>query len=271
MNFRGSRLGFWFRRRNRAKTKRVLVFYDNYTYVCIESSGEGGTTINVFNDWYTTSGDVNPGDDVWPNIHAREIAAGNIPELVVGYANLPADLSVYDHIWDIGYVSPYASNPTVNPTSVLTQYIQQGGAMFMLGDNAGLNRSYPPEFPDNTRYETIIQFISGLNGGLINTNPYNPPIIITANILPQFLIVNNTPTVDFDDPGYFVNFDRATPVTEGLNIGDNMSYPAIMWETGSLWTAPLGAVMAILDVNFLTTIELQPDFIDNIIASLNQR
>jgi hypothetical protein len=47
--------------------------------------------------------------------------------------------------------------------------------------------------------------------------------------------------------------------------------PAAMWVTGSLPNAPAGAIMSILDVNFLTNTYLQVDFIDNIIASLMQR
>jgi hypothetical protein len=49
------------------------------------------------------------------------------------------------------------------------------------------------------------------------------------------------------------------------------AYPAAMWETGSLSNAPAGAIISVLDVNFLTDAFLQNDFIDNIIASLMQR
>lgn len=253
MNFNGSRLGFWFNSQNRAsKSNRVLVFYDTFTYA-YTSNGE-------IYDYYS-SGDVNPGTMIWPVIQGREILAGFEPELVVGYSNLPEDLSVYAHIWDIGYVSPYASNPS-DPTNAIIQYLQGGGALFFLGENASLNQG--PVEP--TRWGTIIDVLDLLGETItISPNFYGE---ITSTIKPEFLIANDNNVLVTSAPGSYNSIGNGTYMTTPLSEAVNL---AVMWTTGTLSNAPLGAIISVLDVNFLTSYYLQVDFIDNLIASLNQR
>lgn len=262
MNFNGSRLGFWFKYPlglpNRAvATKKVLVFYDPYTYVYIPNI-TGGT---VYTNWYSL--DVNPGTDVWPLLQSREIAAGFEPELVVGYGNLPADLSQYAHIWDIGYASPYIDNPTLDPTNLLTSYLQAGGAMFMLGENAGLNQG-----SGDNRDFTISTFLYQLGAGSIVESNLDTYDIRNATVEPEFLIANNNNLVTYNRPGTFTSVGTGTNMSTEFSSGE---YVAVMWKTGSLSNAPRGAVISVLDINFITIDGPQVDFVDNIIASLNQR
>ena len=274
MNFNGSRLGFWFRPQSRISRTKVLVFYDPTTYYV-------GPTGTVFQNFYT-QGDVNPETDIWPNIQSREIAAGYQPELVIGYENLPADMNVYSHVWDIGYVSPYLqpywySNPWTDPTNKLTTFIQDGGSMFMLGENIALNS--PGSYPELTRWETITSFLTQIGANQGPTNIQMNPVFfgfVTCMIKPDFLIANNNNMVEFAAPGSWLDTGtdgngNPTGISMTTPAVGGQAYPAAMWETGSLSNAPAGAIISVLDVNFLTDAFLQNDFIDNIIASLMQR
>lgn len=244
------RLGFWFRYPleppRKLASNRVLVFYDNYT------SGPGGNT-----DYYNTGGDVNPGTDIWPTIRDQEISLGMQPELIVGYSNLPANLTQYAHIWDIGYASPYTTNPTFDPTSLLTSYITAGGAMFMLGENASFG----------VRDNTIDTFVSSLGGGSVSRSGTDYNYTVVATVEPEFLLANNNNSVTFNRPGTFVSLGTGTAISTAFTGSE---YPAVCWKTGSLSSATKGAVTAILDVNiFVPGANLQPDFIDNISLTLN--
>lgn len=246
MNFNGSRLGFWFRLNRRNKSKRVLVFYDEYT------NGPSGET-----DYYTSSGDVNPSTQIWPTIEAQEISLGNQPELIVGYSNLPSDMSVYAHAWDIGYASPYTTNPFYDPTNKLLTYLNKGGALFLLGENNYFA----------VRDNTIDTFISAAGGGTVSTENtlYG---VVTTTIEPEFLLANNNNTVVFNAPGSFLDIGTGTPMTAPLFDTGSI---AVCWKTGSLSNARRGAITSVLDINFLVPGgNLQQDFIDNLILTLNQ-
>jgi hypothetical protein len=259
MNFKGSRLGFWFKYPlglpdRGVFTKKVLVFYDPYTYV---DDGEG----TIVNNWYDI--DVNPSTDVWPLLQEREIAAGFEPELIVGYDNLPADMTQYAHIWDIGYASPYIDNPTLDPTNLLTAYLQAGGAMFMLGENASLNQGAG----DNRDY-TISTFLQQCGSGSVVESNIDYNYALNATVEPEFLIANNNNLITYLRPGTFTSIGTGTPMSTEYAAG---AYVAVMWKTGSLSNATRGAVISVLDINFITIVGPQVDFIDNLIASLNQR
>ena len=249
--FNASRTGFWFRYPlqpdRRLSSNRVLVFYDNYT------QGPAGETN------YYESGDVAPGYSVWPVIRGRELSLGMQPELIVGYENLPADLTQYAHIWDIGYASPYGGHPTFNPTSLLKTYIQKGGAMFMLGENAAFA----------TRDDTIELFIYELTYQLPTTGSYTFSTI-TQTVASEFLLANNSNSITWANPGEFTSYGSGTPMTTGGSIGP----AAVAWKTGSMANAPKGAVIAVLDINFFGNLFGGPyqniDFISNLSLTLNK-
>ena len=247
MNFGGSRLGFWFRPTDRAiRSKKVLVFYDPLTY------GPGGNP-----DYYNY--DVSPQFTVWPVLQARETALGFQPSLCTSFAALSAiNLDEYSHIWDIGYATPYYTNPN-NPAAQLTSFLQRGGAMFMLGENY-----YFAE-----RDNTIDTFVNSLGGGPATYWPNAAYYTaISATVQPEFLIANNNNSITFNAPNVFETYGSATPIA----IASGVPYPtAVCWKTGSLSSAPAGAIVSVLDINFFAGGDYNPDFIDNISLILNQR
>ena len=239
-----SRLGFRFINQGRTST-RVLCFYDPYT-----PGAPGGNTN------YYSGGDVNPSTAIYPVIRDQELSLGNQPELIVGYGNLPADLSIYGHLWDIGYASPYIGNDN-NPTTKLFQYLQGGGAMCLLGENSLFG----------ARDDAIDTFVNYCGGGTVlrSFTDYNYSVVATVE--PEFLLANNNNSVTFSRPGTFTNKGTGTAMSTAF-VGTE--YPAVCWKTGSLTNAPLGAITAVLDINIFNGITAQPDFIDNLSLTMNR-
>lgn len=237
------RLGFWYLQDRGMVSKKVLVFYDPLT------NGPNGNTN------YYASGDVTPAQ-IYSTIQARETALGFTTTFVQSYAALASfDLSQYAHIWDVGYASPYTTNPN-DPTAQLTTYLQNGGAMFILGENTLFG----------VRDDTIDNFVTSLGGGNITRSYSDYSYAVDTTIDPQFLLANNVNKVRFSRPGGFISLGTGTAMTTAFTEG---IYVAAMWKTNSLSNAPKGAVVSVLDVNFLVGSYIQPSFIDNLIFSMN--
>lgn len=183
------------------------------------------------------------------NIEVRATTVGYTVTKITNYtAFLNEDLTKYAHIWDLGY-------NTVIPLLVQYKYInylQNGGAAFLIGEN--------PYF--QARNDSVCLLIGAAGGGTVTTGGGGGNI--TVPIVPEFLLDNQTPTVTFSAPSGFPNYGTGTPVTTGLTC-------AVMWKTGSLSNCVRGALISILDVNFLQTQYLQSDFIENLIAMLNRK
>lgn len=248
MTFGASRLGFFFKQINRAYKEKILCFYDPLT------NGPGGDTN------YYAGPDRKPATDLYPVIQSRAAALGFNIDLISSYATLNStDLTVYSQIWDLGYASPYTTNPN-NPTTKLLTYIQSGGAMFILGENS----AFQP------RDNQIGLFIETLGGGVDiteGTEDFNYQRTLTLNS--TFRLANNSSSVTFARPGVFVNVGNGTAMTQLFPLTGESQYPAVMWRVGSLNVCPIGSVMSVLDVNFISGIYQNLDFIDNIIYSLN--
>lgn len=244
MNFGAARLGFNFNRvPNRGYKNQILCFYDPLTLV-----PESPYVTN-----YYDSGDISPAE-IYVNVAARITALGFTPSLVNTFERFSSlDLSIYAHIWDLGYATPYATN-VYNPTSKLYGYLQSGGAIMMLGENSiFLNRD-----------TTIENFVSTIGGGTI-TSANTPYGIINSTVQPQFLLSNSNNRITFENPGLFTSLGNGVNVVSTYGPAD---YAAAMWKTNSLIGAPNGAVMSVLDVNVFSRL-LSNDFIDNLILSLN--
>jgi hypothetical protein len=167
------------------------------------------------------------------------------------------NLYEYAQLWDIGYASPYLTNPN-NPTSKLTSYLQGGGALFIMGENSSFG----------ARDDAIDNFITGVGGGSIVRGSTDYTYSRTATVQAEFLLSNSNDSVDFARPGTFTAIGNGTPITTAF-IGTE--YVAVMWKSGSLLSAPAGTVMSILDINFLRGSYPENDFIDNMIISLNKK
>jgi hypothetical protein len=241
-----NRLGFGFLQPDRGYKKTAIVFYDPLT------DGPGGNTN------YYASGAINPATDIYPVIAARETALGYNSILVTSYSDLLTyNLFDYAHIWDIGYASPYATNPS-NPTNRLYQYLQYGGAMFILGENSNFG----------VRDNAIDDFVTNIGGGNIvrSTTDYSSSSI-EVTVEPKFLLANNNNKVTFARPGTFTSIGNGTPIT-GPFAGSE--YVAVMWETGSLASANAGAIISILDINIFVNRFQNLNFVDNMLLSMNR-
>jgi hypothetical protein len=241
-----NRLGFGFLQPDRGYKKTAIVFYDPLT------DGPGGNTN------YYASGAINPATDIYPVIAARETALGYNSILVTSYSDLLTyNLFDYAHIWDIGYASPYATNPS-NPTNRLYQYLQYGGAMFILGENSNFG----------VRDNAIDDFVTNIGGGNIvrSTTDYSSSSI-EVTVESKFLLANNNNKVTFARPGTFTSIGNGTPIT-GPFTGSE--YVAVMWETGSLASANAGAIISILDINIFVNRFQNLNFVDNMLLSMNR-
>lgn len=261
MPVNAAKLGFWWRPVDRAQinkdfpdtTPDVLVFYDPLTQ-------KSGNTNYYFTDLGGFT-DVQPVRDVWPIIKAREESLGFRVTLIQSYEQLPTDLSKYIHIWDIGYASPYASHP-FNPTAKLTAYLQQGGAMFILGENIYFNE----------RDNSISTFVNSLGGGPVAENTaagYTTDY--TETVLPEFRLANSSSSITFGWPNVFSTWGTGTPICTG---GAGLP-TAVLWRTGSLSNARAGAIVSVLDINFFggdfAPAYYNPNFIDNISITMNKK
>lgn len=248
MSVGAARLGFWFKQINRAYKRRILCFFDPLT------NGPGGDTN------YYAGPDRKPATDLYPVIQARATALGFTTDLISDYSTLiSTDLSVYSHLWDLGYASPYTTNPD-NPTNKLLGYIQSGGALFMLGENS----AFQP------RDNQIGLFIETLGGGVNITEgtiDFNYQRTLTLDS--RFRLANNSSQVTFARPGVFVNLGNGTAMTPLFPLTGESHFPAVMWTVGSLGSCPIGSVMSVLDVNFISGVYQNLSFIDNVIFSLN--
>jgi hypothetical protein len=248
MSFNASRLGFWFKQINRAYKRRILCFYDPLTF------GPEGDA-----DYYSGP-DRKPNTDLYPVIQARGNALGFEVDLVSNFSTLlSTDLTVYSHLWDLGYATPYIGNPN-NPTSKLLTYIQSGGAMFILGENS----AFQP------RDNAIGTFVEALGGGaniVEGSIDFNYQRTLTLDS--QFRLDNSSSQVTFARPGVFTNYGTGTPMTGPFPLTGELHYPAVMWKVGSLSNCPIGSVISILDLNFIVGVYQDYDFIDNLIVSLN--
>jgi hypothetical protein len=188
--------------------------------------------------------------DMIPNIIPRENAAGyTVTVLTSYYAFLQEDLSKYAHIWDI----PFATNIPDSVRLKYISYLQAGGAVFLLGEHAGFG----------SRNNDICYLINSAGDGGVGVG--NSQVgTVAETMADEFLLANSNTQVTFYSPGVFTSTGNGTSMITSGYIS------AAMWKTGSLTNALKGAIVAVLDIDFLSDY-LQPDFIDNIAICLNKK
>jgi Putative Ig domain len=230
--------------RSVSKSKNVLVVYDPYT------PGSIGGNTNYYNV------DVNPVDVYNNTLAPRETALGFTPQFITSYSDLLAtDISNYAHIWDIGYSTPL----TTDVRAKYKTYLQNGGAIFLLGENI---------YFDN-RDTTISSFMTtDMGAGTVQENTSNSYYTaITETVQSEFLLSNSDNSITFNAPNVFDSVGTGTPMA----VGGDGKPSAVMWKTGSMSNATKGAVVSVLDINFLIAGDYNPDFVDNICISLNKK
>jgi hypothetical protein len=211
-------------------------------------------------------GDVNP-VTIAQSVAARESALGFLTQVITSYAQLNSltrdQINKFSHIWDVGY----HSSGLGSAQSKYIQYLQDGGALFLLGENVYfLNR-------DQTE-DNLINAAGG--GGGVNVRSDTAGLgTYTETTSAEFLLANSRSDVTFYAPNYFTNYGTGTPIANGP-YGPS----AVVWKTGSLSNAPAGAIVSVLDINFIVnpaygvnygSATWQPWFVDNLSLVLNKK
>jgi len=240
----------WVQDRN--KTGKILITYDQ-----------------------VVAGDIDYTNEVIANITAVETSLGNTVSIIATYSSVPSNLSMYDHIWDVGIMLPGTQTLLV-PTGVSAKYdtyLKQGGAIFILGEN----RLFP------LRNNDLASFITGMGGGTVTYDPNFPRVATACDVQSEFLLANSTSTVTFNAIGRFSSIGTGATIVKTSeeyisDIDGSIIYPigtggnAVVWKTGSLSQAPKGAIAVVLDINFLLNITSNnsSQFVQNLSQILNK-
>jgi autotransporter-associated beta strand protein len=185
------------------------------------------------------------------NLSNIATAAGDTVTIVSGLSagNIPTTLSGFAQIWDLG------ANQPLSYTSQYTSYLQGGGDLFVMGENPGYGA---------TRDAAISSFLTALGGGNVAVNGYSGG---TQTVASQFQTANQTSSVSFAAIGAFSSLGTGTCISADTsgNCG------AAAWGVGTLSNAMQGALISVLDVNFLDPDYLQQPFVENLLGYLEQQ
>lgn len=164
---------------------------------------------------------------------------------------LPADISVFDQVWDIRFSNSWAL--TAPEQAIYLDYLDNGGGMFLMGENNGFT----------TRNNSILSLISAAGGGdLTFTVPGS-----TQTVLAPFTGPNLIPGGDitYAAPGGVMESGTG----EFMTVDANGYGTGVAFSVGDLTNTPLGALTTIFDVNFMQGTYDQPDsqqFLRNLIS-----
>lgn len=202
--------------------------------------------------------------EVLNTLSGRLRAQGYTPTTANTYASLPSDLSSYGQIWDINInINGGGTELTATEKTKYTSYLQQGGGLFLMGENSGdYNTAWDP------RNISLSNFITELGGGSVATNLTEPVSTLRLTVAPEFRLSNSDATVSIDYGGQYSSLGNGTRITVEHGV-------AVCWKTGSLSTAPSGAIVSVLDINFLSPnfapSTYEDSFVDNLISILNSK
>jgi outer membrane autotransporter protein len=159
-------------------------------------------------------------------------------------------LTGFTQAWDLRYNTALSGGDQ----SSYLGYLQGGGTLFLMGENTGFA----------TRNNTILSFIATAGGGTLTipSNAANHQTVLGAIATTP----NSVPSVDYLASGGFANAGTGTCITRDVSN----ACAAIAFGAGTLANASHGALISILDVNFLQTNAGAnfSNFIDNLIAYL---
>jgi hypothetical protein len=164
------------------------------------------------------------------DINMIKSAMGGTPD-VVGYPNLPADLTKYAYVWDTNF----NYNGTLPPkiADAYEKYLKAGGALFIHGEHAGGWLS---------RDEGIAAFIAKMGGGQVTAKYSVRMDMITIH--PAFIFDKALPrNYRVAANGEFDQIGKG----KKLFVEDNKG--AVIWPSGSLANAKSGCILVWLDIN----------------------
>jgi len=165
------------------------------------------------------------------NLHT---AAGNIVTVSDG---LPVDLSQYKQVWDIRFSNNWAL--TSSDEAAYLSFLQGGGGMFLMGENAGFM----------TRNNSIFDFIMQAGGGSLGFDNTGSD---AQAVCSPFTGPNAVSSINYAAAGYFNGMGTGQWIT-GPSCAAASGGSGIAFGVGSLANASAGALTTILDVNFMQT------------------
>jgi len=241
--------------------------YDSFSKRLVKTAFDRGLNNPNVLITYATSSLDNDITNTITGITARETSLGkNVT--VLTYEQLPNDLSLYSHIWDVDYIT---NQIVIANSTKYTNYLQGGGALFLLGEHAGYA----------SRNNTLVTLLNSLGAGSIALDtPYqtnNPSILFKVEN--QFLLENSNSSVRYPAAGRYQSIGTGIDIVKSAEVYG--SYPvgsggvAVLWKTGSLTNAPKGAIVSVMDVNiwqpnFANTPYNGSDFIKNVSLILDR-
>jgi PEP-CTERM motif len=185
-------------------------------------------TVLIVNGSSTTS---EPGTttSITTQLTNLENAVGNTVTVV---DTPPASLAGFGQVWDLRF-----SNSSPLTAAVQTEYLaylQGGGGMFVMGENAGFG----------TRNSSVINFIAAAGGGNLTFTVAGD----SQTVIPPFTGPNAVTSIQYLAAGGVTTSGTGQFITSNMNGGAGVAF-----GVGTLANAPLGALTAIFDVNFLQT------------------
>lgn len=179
---------------------------------------------------------------------------------------VPADLSAYDQIWDLRFIT--TTLPAADQTAYTT-YLRSGKPLFLLGEDQASNYA-------TGRNSAIVNFVGALGGGALtlitnvsaafNNNgsqtaqTVESPYDTTPNAISTVTFLNSG-GVTTPGAGNWIAYDDVT------NLGGS----AVVWPTGTLTNTPAGSLTVVFDATFMlptSTGGNNPQFLQNLCATV---
>lgn len=175
--------------------------------------------------------------DITTNLNNVLTAAGNTVTVADG---VPVSFTGYSQVWDIRFSNSGAL--TSGEQTQYLSYLQGGGGMFLMGENAGFM----------TRNSSILDLIGAAGGGAINyvdvnwiqtvNAPFNGPNAIPGDV------------VTYAAPGGLDSAGNGAFISSFGGAGTGVAF-----GVGNLTNATAGALTTIFDVNFMQGVVDQPN------------
>jgi hypothetical protein len=179
----------------------------------------------------STSPEAGTTGDITSNLKTLNEAVGNT---VTVADTRPASLAGYSAVWDVRFFDGAAL--TAADVTAYTGFLQGGGAMFLMGENA----SFP------TRNSSIFGFIAGLGGGALGFVSPCATALDTQTVNAPFTGPAPVGSVTYPCAGGFDGSGTGLFITQNGTIGSGIAF-----APGTLAGATAGTLTSILDVNFM--------------------
>jgi hypothetical protein len=167
------------------------------------------------------------------NLVLLETLAGNT---VTVYNSPPSSLAGFSSVWDISWFDSAALTPTVD--TEYTNYMAGGGDLVLIGENT---------IASPARDASIVSLIDQLGGSILGTFDDCDNNGDTQTVNGPFTGPNPVSSVTYQCSAGFLSFHGTSFITQLLpSVGTGVVY-----APGTLSGAPHGALLSLLDSNFM--------------------